>query len=905
MSTEERPNPDALLADVQSQEARAHRGKLKIFFGYAAGVGKSYAMLEAAHRDLAAGIDVVAGYVELHGRPETEALLVGLESLPTRDVEYRGVILHEFDLDGALKRRPDVVMVDELAHTNADGSRHAKRWQDVDELLEAGIDVYTTLNVQHIESLNDVIAQITGVAVRETLPDSVFESADEIVLIDLTPDELVERLREGKVYITTQAQHAIEKFFQRGNLVALRELSLRRTADRLNVELLKARRDQSAKVTWPTAERLLVCVGPSPTSAKLIRSAKRLAAILHCDWIAVCVEAPSSQPMTDAARERLSENLQLAERLGAETVTLSGARFAEEILSYARSRNVSKIVVGKTNLPWWKTWWKGSLVDDLLRLSGEIDVYVIRGIEERRPSTPRAAVPESSKKDRFYYLGIAGILAASTVVATILDVCHVREANIVMVFLLGVLLTASGYGRSAGIIASVASVLCFDFFFVPPRLSFSVSDGQYVITFAVMLLIALVTSGLTSEIRDRVEASRLRERRTESLYRLSRQLAGATGSEFLVAMAGRQISEIVGGEVVMLLPNAHGALEIHVGQQTSVARNPKDQIVAQWVFDHEQRAGAGTDTLPNASALFLPLTGSQGTVGVLGIKVAEMHRLHQPDQRQLVETCASLVALAVERDRMAMESQHVLVQAETERLRNSLLSAVSHDLRTPLAVISGAASTLLELPNGGDDTTRCELSQTIVEQSRRLSRLVDNLLEMSRIESGSVEVRKQWNVVEEIVGSAIQSLQPLLGDRSVDVKIPADFPLVSMDGTLIESVLINLLENAVKYSPIGTPIEVTGRQGEQQVVIEVADHGPGLAPGEDRRVFEKFYRGKPPVVDGQRGVGLGLAICRTIVEAHGGTIHVANRPEGGARFWFVLPLGGTPPSIDLDEPEQK
>lgn len=896
----DRPNPDALLAEVQSEAARARRGKLTIFFGYAAGVGKSYAMLEAAHRELASGADLVVGYVELHGRPETEALLAGLDVLPPRLVEYRGVTLREFDLDATLARRPQIVLVDELAHTNAEGSRHTKRWQDVDELLAAGIDVYTTLNVQHIESLNDVIAQITGVAVRETLPDRVFESADEIELIDLTPDELVERLRAGKVYVPEKAQRAIERFFQRGNLSALRELSLRRTADRLNADVQQARRGQAARLTWPTTERLLVCVGPSPTSAKVIRSTKRLASTLRAEWIAACVETPRAQEMNEAGRQRLLENLQLAERLGAETVTLSGSQVADEIISYARARNVTKIVIGKTDEPRWKTWLKGSVVDDLLRQSGEIDVYVIRGIEEK--PLPRSMMSHAGVQrppsDNTALSGTAGIVLLFTLIAWGLSLLNLSEANVAMVLLLGVLFVAAQYGRRAGVIASVATVLAFDFFFVPPYFTFSVSDGQYLITFAVMLLIALVTSGLTARIREQVESSRERERRTESLYRLSRQLAGASGSEFLVTMAGRQVQEILGGEVVVLLPDDSQKLVVRVGHETSVARNATDLVVAQWVFEHQQIAGAGTETLPNATALFIPLAGSQGNVGVLGVKVKEIQRLHAPTQRQLLETCASLIALAIERDKLALESQRVMVQAESERLRSSLLSAVSHDLRTPLAAIAGASSSLLDLPHGGDEITRRELLQTVVDESQRLARLVDNLLEMTRIESGAVQIHKQWNVLEEVVGSALHHAKPALGDHPIHVEVPVDLPLIPFDGVLIEQVLINILENAAKYSPTGSPVEVRARHGEKHVVIEVLDRGHGLSPGDEHRVFEKFYRGDSAVADGQRGVGLGLAICQAIVKAHGGTIHAANRPDGGARFWFTLPLEGPPPKID-------
>lgn len=907
---DDRPNPDELLARVTSEEAKARRGRLRIFFGYAAGVGKTYAMLLAARREKADGVDVAVGYVELHGRPETEALLEGLEILPDLRLEQRGLKLREFNLDAALARQPALLLVDELAHTNAEGLRHSKRWQDVEELLAAGIDVWATLNVQHLESLNDVIAQITGVAVRETLPDSVFERADEIELIDLTPDELVERLHQGKVYLPAQAERALQNFFQKANLTALREISLRRTADRLNDELQEARLEKSPGKVWPTSERLLVCVGPSPTSAKVVRSAKRLAADMRAEWLAVCVETPKSERMSAADRARLAQNLHLAEQLGAEAVTRSGENAAAEIIAYARSRNVTKIIVGKTDKPRWKNWWRETFVDELLRESGEIDVYVVRGLGEA--PAPRR-VPETTPFSWRPYLWTALAMTACTAAAWLTDgvarlftsrlgsaASGLDEANVVMIFLLGVLFAAARFGRGPGVAASVLGVLAFDVFFVPPYYRLAVSDIKYVITFGVMLAISLVISTLTARIREQVQAANQRERRTESLHRLSRQLAGASGTDFLAGMAGRQVAEIFGGETAVYLPDDARRLAPHWNQNAPFVREEKSAAVAQWVFEHDEAAGAGTDTLPNAPALFVPLGGSQGPVGVLAIRPESIDRLRTPDQRRLLEACASQIALALERDLLMLEAHEVRVEAEAERLRSTLLSSVSHDLRTPLAVISGASSSLLA--EGEPSDNRRDLLQTIFDESNRLARLVDNLIDMMRLEAGGVQVHKEWQVLEEVVGSALRRTASVLSGRSVELSLPADLPLVPLDELLIEQVLINLLENAAKYTPADQPISLAARVEQNQIVVEVSDRGPGILPGDEERVFEKFYRGPARVTGGRRGVGLGLAICRAIVTAHGGKINAQNRPGGGARFGFALPIHGTPPIVETDEP---
>jgi two-component system sensor histidine kinase KdpD len=897
-----RPSPDDLLARMRADEAQSHRGKLKIFFGYAPGVGKTYAMLEAARRERAEGVEVVAGYVEPHNRPETQALLEGFEEIPPLNIPYRGVMLREFNLDAALARHPQLILVDELAHTNAEGLRHAKRWQDIEELLDAGVNVFTTLNVQHVESLNDIIGKITGVVVRETLPDSVLEKVDDIELVDLTPEELIERLQEGKVYIPQQAERALEHFFQKANLVALRELSLRQVAQRLNKDVAAARLQRADQGPWATNERLLVCVGPSPTSAKLIRTARRMAAAFGGDWLAVAVEPHGPRAATAAARQRVAQHLRLAERLGAETHTLIGTDVVQTILDFARSRNVTKIIVGKTFQPRWKRLLFGTVVDGLVDRSGDIDVYVIRGeVEESRPPRPARRTRRIAWSD---YLRTAVVVALCTLVSWYSHSWRLTEANTVMVYLLGVAYVAYRYGRGPAIAASAASVLVFDFFFVPPYLKITVDEAQYILTFAIMLLIGIVISALTTRIKDELSAVQQLEMRTAALFRLTKQLSEIAGPEFLIQIAGQQLAEIFDGEVVIHVRDAAGSLKLRFGQQTSIPRHEINGLVAQWVSDHDQAAGARTDTLPNATALFVPLIGSQRTIGAIGVKPSDPERFLEPEQRRLLETCASLIALSLERDQSVLEASEAQVRVQAEQMRNALLSSVSHDLRTPLAAISGAGSSLLEATPDQNGEVRRELLQTIVEESRRLTRLVDNLLDMTRLSSGNIELNKQWHVLEEVVGSALRRLRRELHHHVVRVEIPSDLPLLFIDGVLMEQVFFNLLENAARYTPAGTKIEISARSPTgvaPGVEIRVADNGPGLPPGSESRVFEKFFRGSSSAPDGRRGVGLGLAICEAVIQAHGGQISARNRPGGGAEFVMTLPLEKPPPRVALDE----
>jgi two-component system sensor histidine kinase KdpD len=888
-----RPDPEALLARIREEERQSTRGRLKIFFGASPGVGKTYAMLEAARAQAREGVEVVVGVVETHGRPETAALLEGLPELPKRGLEYRGIALQEFDLDAALARRPGILLVDELAHTNAPGSRHAKRWQDVEELLVAGINVYSTLNVQHIESLNDVVAQITRVTVRETLPDSVFDQADEIELADLSADDLLARLRQGKVYVPEQAAAAIERFFRKGNLIALRELTLRRAAERVDAQMRGYMREAGIHSMWPAGERLLVCIGPNPDGARLVRAGKRMATGLKCEWRVVHVERPG-EGVSPGDRDALHANLQLAESLGAVTAPLSGQSAAEAILAYAREHNVTKIVIGKPTHPRWRDKLFGSTLDQLVRGSGDVDVYAISGDVTARPRR-RAAGGRRSPASEYVRAGL--IVAASTVLAALVFQ-FLSVTDLAMVYLLGVVLVASRYGRGPSLSAALLSIAVFDFFFVPPFYTFAVSDVRYLLTFVVMLVIALVMSALTHRIRAQAETARAREGDTATLYAMSRDLAAARGRGELVAVTERHLSGTFGAQVQVLLPNEAGRVEIPVGADPAFPMDEKERSVAQWAFDHRQAAGVGTDTLPAAQAHYVPLEGSAGVIGVMGVRPEDPRRFQDPALQRLLETFAAQAAGALERALLAEQAQREQVEAEAERLRTALLSSLSHDMRTPLGAITGAASSLLEDQGALTAAARRDLTQAILEESTRMNRLIGNLLDMIRVESGALQVQKDWQPLEEVVGVALIRLESRLREHPVTVHLPPDLPLVLMDGLLIEQVFVNLLENAVKYTPAGAPVEITASAAEGAIVVDVADRGPGFAAGEEGKVFDKFYRvaGATSVA----GVGLGLTICRGIVTAHGGRIWAENRPGGGAVFHFTLPLAGQPAGVPAE-----
>ncbi len=911
---DQRPDPDSLLERVQRAEAKRRRGRLKIFFGASAGVGKTFGMLLAARERRAEGLDVVAGYVEAHKRAETEQLLEGLEALPPRLVEYRDTQLREFDLDAALKRQPALILVDELAHTNAPGSRHPKRWMDVEELLDAGIDVYTTINVQHIESLNDVVSQITGIPVWETVPDAVLEGADEIELIDLPPDELLQRLKEGKVYIPQQAERAAQNFFRKGNLIALRELALRRTADRVDAQMRDYREDHAIQEVWQVKERLLVCIGPGSYAENLVRAAYRLAQSLKAEWIVVYVETAKLQHLSREQRDAVLRTLKLAEELGAETVTLGGRKLSEEVISYARTRNVTRIVLGKPTRSGWRRWLFGSLVDTVVRQAGDIGIHVVgkesdflsQMSENPYFSRSRLYLGLESGEQRPLFKWRAGY--AWAVVATVICTAiawfmlrHFELANLIMVYLLGVVVVAARYGRGPSVLSSLLSVVSFDFFFVPPRFSFAVSDTQYLITFAVMLAVALVISNMTVSIRHQAKVAGHRERRIASLYAMSRELAATRGEGNVVRIAVKHVAEVFEAQAVVLLPNETGRIVYPKDEGSAQSCHGSDLSVAQWVYDHGQMAGQGTDTLPGGEVVYLPLKASSGMIGVLALLPLNPARLALPEQQRLLETFTSQIAQALERVRLATEAHNSQLKMETEQLRNTLLSAISHDLRTPLAAIVGASSSLVRDGDRLASHARNELGQAIYDEAIRMSGLANNLLDMARLEAGAVALNRQWQPLEEVVGGALAGLRTRMENHPVTVKLPHDLPLVEIDSLLIERVFANLLENAVKYTPLGTPIEISATTGPNELVVTVSDQGHGIPAGEEKLIFEKFHRVTRE--GNQGGAGLGLTICRSIVEAHGGRIWADNLPTGGAAFHFTLPLT-EPPLIEHEEATQ-
>ncbi|MEP7292316.1 MAG: sensor histidine kinase KdpD [Chloroflexota bacterium] len=896
----QRPNPDEVLAHIQEQESHKRRGRLKIFFGAAAGVGKTYAMLDAAQARRIEGVDVVAGYVEPHNRPETEALLENLEAIPHRMVEYRGVQLREFDLDLALARHPALILIDELAHSNAPGLRHTKRWQDVEELLEAGIDVYATVNVQHLESLNDVVAQITGTVVRETIPDSILEKADEVELIDISPDDLLKRLKEGKIYLPQQAEQAMKSFFRKGNLMALRELSLRRTAERVDEQMQVYRQDKAVVQVWPAGERILVCVSSSPLSTRLVRAAKRMATSLHADWMVVYVETPRAARLPEVDRSRVIQTLRLAEQLGATTTTLSGYNITEEVVAYARRQNVTKIIVGKPVHSTWRDMVFGSVLNGLVRQSGAIDVYAISGEVDSPQSIVLPLLPD--QVHWALYLRTLLIVFACALLASSIHP-YLDDANLIMIFLVGNVIVATRYGRGPSVFAAFLSVISFDFFFVTPYLTFSVSDAEYLITFGVMLLVSLIISSMTVRIKESAEAAREREQRTSSSYQMSREFANSSSVTELVQIALRHIHDVFDSQVVILLPDSTRDLQVHGTEQAVMNFTESERGVARWSYDRGQQAGWGTQTLPGSQGIYLPLSTPKATAGVLGLYPAPGRAALSPDQLHLLETFTNQTALAIERARLTEETEQAQLQIETERMRNSLLSSVSHDLRTPLAAIMGAASGILQHKENLDSRS-IELAQIAYEEAERLNRLVGNLLDMTRLEYGNVQVEKEWQPLEEVVGITRVRLDQLLKNHTLKTHLPDDLPLVPIDSILIEQVLVNLLENAIKYTPPSSQIELSAwaEADQGEIVVEVADRGPGLPVGEEDLIFDKFYRVRPSATG---GVGLGLTICRAIIKAHGGRLWASNRPDGGASFRFTLPLDGEPPEISVEDEQAR
>jgi two-component system sensor histidine kinase KdpD len=888
-----RPNPDALVAQLRRDEDRARCGRLKIFFGANAGVGKTFAMLAAAQAAHKQGRAVRVGVVETHGRADTEAVARDLQRMPLRDLVHKGQVLREFDLDAALAwstaEPGGVLLLDELAHSNAPGSRHAKRWQDAVELREAGVEVWTTLNVQHLESLNDVVGGITGIRVWETLPDKVFDEADEVVVVDLPPDELLQRLKEGKVYLPVQAERAARNFFRKGNLLALRELALRRTADRVDDQMQAYRRENGAGAVWANRESLLACVGSGVNSDKVVRSAARLAQQLGLDWHAVHVETARS--LSDAARQRVQRTLALAQSMGARTATLSAPEIAPALVGYAREHNLARLVIGRRERAWR---WPGrsSLAEALNRQADEMDV-----LQVALPTSSRERVREMPIEP------VRGLLAAqalrgyaaaagAVLLTTVLSLLLLRvmaPTNIAMLYLLNVVGVALRWGRAPAALTALLGVAAFDFVFVEPRWSFAVGDAQYLVTFAVLLLVGLVIGQLAAGLQAQALAARERERRVRGLYAMSRDLGAALVPVQVAEIAARFLRAEFGVASAVLAPPLADAGREVLAVLPGASIEP-DLGVAQWAFDHAQPAGQGTDTLPSSPCLMLPLTAPMRLRGVLA--VAGRGRRWLADERELLDTCAALIAISLERIHYIEVAQQSMLQIEGERLRNSVLTAVSHDLRTPLAALVGLADALKLTPLAAP---QAEVADAMRRSAQRMSALVGNLLDMARLQAGGAPLNRQWLPLQEVVGSALASLDEVLAGRALAVTLPPDLPLVALDAVLMERVLVNLLENAAKYG--GDSIGIAARTAGRQIEIDVTDDGPGFPPGREEQLFDKFERGDRE--SATPGVGLGLAICKAIVQAHGGRISAHNVAAGGACVRIALPLG-IPPKESLE-----
>jgi len=885
---EQRPDPDQLLAQIREEEAQAKRGRLKIFFGASAGVGKTYAMLAAAHTAKLQNINVLIGVIETHGRSETQALTEGLELLPLKHVVDKQRTVTEFDLDAALTRAPSLILIDELAHSNAVGTRHPKRWQDVEELLSAGIDVWSTMNVQHLESLNDIVGGITGIRVWETVPDHVFDNADEVVIVDLPPDDLLQRLKEGKVYLAQQAERAVQNFFRKGNLIALRELALRRTADRVDSDMLQYRQSSAVKPVWGTRDSLLACIGPHEQAEKTVRSTARLAAQLNVPWHAVYVETPALQRLPEAKRRRVLATLKLAQDMGAQISTLAGQDIAEALVKYARQHNLSKVVLGRDEQPR-RRFWRQVLADRIGALGADLDVIQV-SLPSGSPRTENKSETRESPILWPAYLWSVVLCAATTLIALpLLGV--LEQANIVMLFLLAVVAVAVRFGRGPAVLAAFVSVGAFDFFFVSPRFSFAFADVQYLVTFSVMLVVALVIGQMTAGLTYQARVAQRREDRMRALYDMSRLLSAALITEQVAEISAQFLSAEFGARSALLVADDNNKLlaPMVTGDAPQV-----DLAIAQWSFDKTEPAGYGTDTLPSSTTLYLPLSAPMRVRGILAVQPRDTTRLVVPEQRRLLDTCASLLAISLERIHYINVAQDTTVQMESERLRNSLLSAISHDLRTPLSVMVGLAEAL-QLTKPPLTGEAAEIATAVGESALRMNTLVNNLLDMARLESGKVVLNRQWQPIEDVVGSALRAVQPILGGRSVHVVLEDDLPPVRIDAVLIERILINLIENAVKYTPPATTLDLGARATPDHFEVWVADEGPGLPHGHEEAIFNKFMRGKKE--SSIPGVGLGLAICRAIAQAHDGTITGVTRPEGGACFTLRLPRE-TPPVIE-------
>jgi len=888
---DQRPSPEALLEAARREENRT--GKLRIFIGAAPGVGKTYEMLQTARARKRDGYDVVVGVVETHGRKETEALLEGLEVIPRRRVEYHGQWLEEMDLDAIIARRPQMVLVDELAHTNAPGSRHPKRYLDVEELLGHGINVYTTVNIQHIESLNDVVAQITRVRVRETVPDSIFDRADAVELVDLTPEDLIERLKEGKVYVPRQAERALEHFFSPTNLTALRELALRRTAERVDEQLLAQMQERAISGPWAAGERVLVCVSEDPRAAGLVRYAKRLADRLHAPWTALYIESPRSLQLSEVERDRIADTLRLAETLGGEAMTIPGGdrAIADSVTAYAHANNVTQIIIGKSTRSRWFEILHGSVVHDLVRRAGNISVHVIAGEEAAGEPIPKKTVRTAQQQELFdprpYLAAVVAVALALAVAIAIHPWLGAESTD--LVFLTAIVAVAVRFGLWPSLFASVVSSLCYNFFFMEPIYTFTIADPANVTAFIFFITVAIVVSNVAARARTQAVVAMERARTTESLYAFSRKLAGVGTLDDVLWATAYQTALMLKVRVVLLLPE-DGSIAVKAGYPPEDILDDADLAAAKWAWQNNRPAGRGSDTLPGAKRLFLPMRTGRGAIGVVGIDSDKPGPLLTPDQRRLLDALIDQGALAIERVNLVEDMDKVRRTVETERLRSALLTSISHDLKTPLAAVLGAAGTLRGLAKNLSDAEKADLLATIIDESERLNRFIANLLDMTKLESGAVVPNIALHDLGEIVGTALQRAGKILAGHRVEMDLAADLTMLELDAVLFEQVLFNLLDNAAKYAPTGTTVHIHSWRDRDSVRVEVLDEGDGIPAGDLERIFDKFYR----VQKGDQvraGTGLGLAISRGFVEALGGTITAANRADrSGAVFTITLPI---------------
>lgn len=870
-----RPDPDKLLEKIQQERKLSGRGSLKIFFGACAGVGKTYAMLEEAQAKFKEGIDVVVGLVETHSRADTASMLEGLPQIPRKKIEHRGVEILEFDLDATLARKPELLLLDELAHTNAPGSRHAKRWMDVEELLAKGIDIYTTLNVQHLESINDLVAKSSGIQVKETVPDVVFDQADHMVLVDVTTDELLHRLKCGKVYTAEIARkNAADNFFKKRNLITLRELALRRTAERVDAQISIENTSSDNSREPMLSESIVVCVGHDSLSTRIIRHAKRSASRMKAPWFAVYVETGRHYRLGEKRRDTVERNMQLAERMGATAIFLKGDNAVEEILNFAKARKVSRIVVGLRHRGWLRDILAGTLAEKLIRKSENIEINVITESSGNR--NLRLLFPSlSGKPSGFFYSTIMMVLC-TFVLLPLRD--KVDTTNLVMIYLITVMLVASRFGAWPSIFASVLGVGAFNFFFTAPYYTFNVYDARYHFTFAVMFIASVLIGSIASRLRLQAMFYRQKEQEIRHLFLLAKVLSSTRGHENMAAAAAKYVGGALNAEVVIWLPG--GAHELHAVSNVNREITIRQETVAKWAFDNGHSAGAGTNTLAATKGRYIPLKEEGIVVGVMGVIPLKEEEL-QTEQLTMLEAFSTIIAISVQRATKSLEAEQSKIETEAEKLRNMLLQSISHDLRTPLVSISGLSSELLE--KEGLPRKVKPMIKTIHDQSSRLSRIVKNILDITSLESGKIKLNKQPYFLEEIIGSSIRQLKNILPRNCIytDIKVKE---LIEVDGLLIEQVFTNLIENAVKYNtntPLAIYIAVDDKKDHIQV--SVSDNGAGLTKGEEVKIFEKFHKGI------REGTGLGLPICKSVIEAHGGEIWAENRESGGARFVFTLP----------------